>query len=188
MARVPHFICLSANGDLSSTRAWLRAALDHTDPRLTLSIFCRYLAYGPSRTIIFSSIAHCFSPPGIDTTLLHVLSKPFHSVYLVQPSACFYVRVGVYNVISSDAGRAGSKLIVFIFQSLPPAVSLLLPSHGRLYLQQLLTWTTLTHCSTPRSEPSTYMMPGGPPLRINTKTSWLDAACLSFATFFRDVM
>jgi hypothetical protein len=60
--------------------------------------------------------------------------------------------------------------------------------HISTAIGQRLTWTSLTHWFTPSSLPSTYITPGGPPLRSRTKTSWKVAACLSLATFFRLVM
>ena len=76
------------------------------------------------QTIIFPSIAHGFSPPGIDSALLHLRAKAFHSIYLVQPTAYSYVGLGIYYLVPSDARRAGSKLVVLVSQFLVPMISI----------------------------------------------------------------
>lgn len=136
-------------------------------------------------SVVSTCEAHRFPPPSIDAALLHLTAKVFDSVAFEKTGPLQLL--GVWRVLATHRGTASDELIIFVSQILEQS-SAHDAIRDRHLLDYRLTLTSLTHWFTPSSLPSTYITPGGPPLRRRTNTSWKVAACLSLATFFREVM
>lgn len=178
--------CLAGLQIYTPLAAFCDCYLDTESPKIRMPTVPSAFLFPYS--ITRASKSHCFPPPSVNATLLHLAAKVFDGVAFEETRPLQLLRV--WRILTTHCGGASDELIIFVSQVLH--IMLVVSSRCRQTIRTLwtlgLTFTSLTHRFTPSSLPSTYITPGAPPYRKSTNTSWNVAACFSFATFFREVM